>query len=152
MARCQETDQGVGDTVVQGAARARQCDSQFDDLGVTRHLRSILVSAVGGFWLSRPARCVVNVIGMVRSQNRTRPAAGATGAPGLPPPADRATFQAELDALRVRAARSPCLRRSRPRPAAGRPDDIGAGNDDPEEQYNQNRKEGDNDRTQNRNA
>jgi predicted dithiol-disulfide oxidoreductase (DUF899 family) len=102
MARCQQTDQGVGDTVVQGAARARQCDSQFDDLGVTRHLRSILVSAVGGFWLSRPAGCVVNVIGMVRSQNRTRPAAGATGAPGLPLPVDRATFQAELDALRVR--------------------------------------------------
>jgi hypothetical protein len=39
---------------------------------------------------------------MVRSRNRTRPAADATGAPGLPPPVDPATFQAELDALRVR--------------------------------------------------
>ena len=51
MARCQQTDQGVGDAVVQGAARARQCNWQLDDAGVTRHLHSILVSAVDGFWL-----------------------------------------------------------------------------------------------------
>jgi hypothetical protein len=37
--------------VVQGAARARQCNRQLDDAGVTRHFHSILVSGVGGFWL-----------------------------------------------------------------------------------------------------
>src|SRR5690349_12367824 len=31
-----------------------------------------------------------------------QPAAGGAGAPGLPPVADRAVFQAELDALRIR--------------------------------------------------
>jgi predicted dithiol-disulfide oxidoreductase (DUF899 family) len=34
--------------------------------------------------------------------NAGQPAAGGAGAPGLPPVADRATFQAELDRLRVR--------------------------------------------------
>jgi hypothetical protein len=35
-------------------------------------------------------------------ENAGWPAADATGAPGMPVLADRATFQAELDALRVR--------------------------------------------------
>jgi predicted dithiol-disulfide oxidoreductase (DUF899 family) len=39
---------------------------------------------------------------MVHSQNGTRAAAGVTSAPSLPAAVDRATFQAELDRLRVR--------------------------------------------------
>ena len=35
------------------------------------------------------------------------PAAGAASAPGLPAAVDRASFQAELDALRVRAPHRP---------------------------------------------
>jgi predicted dithiol-disulfide oxidoreductase (DUF899 family) len=38
---------------------------------------------------------------MAHSQRGTRPV-GATSVPGLPPVVDRATFQAELDRLRVR--------------------------------------------------
>ena len=36
------------------------------------------------------------------SASPSRPAAGAASAPGLPAAVDRAAFQAELDALRVR--------------------------------------------------
>ena len=55
------------------------------------------------------------------SANAGGPAADAASAPGLPAAVDRATFQAELDALRVREKAHTGKATRSPRPGGGCP-------------------------------
>src|SRR5260370_40792895 len=82
MAGSQEVDQRVSNTVMQRGAGGWQLHRQFDDAGVTRHLPTILVSAVDGFWLSRPATMGVSVAVMVNSDIGVGPRAEVLPLPG----------------------------------------------------------------------
>jgi len=45
----------VGDAVAQRGAGGRQFEGQFDRAGAARHLHTILVRPISGFWLSQPS-------------------------------------------------------------------------------------------------